>query len=145
MRYRRRLLMLSPMLALPIPALAGDIPIKIYRNPNCGCCDVYARYLKGQGFSVDVIDTFDAASLHRKYAVPERLEGCHTAVIGGYVFEGLIPAEYIKRVVDEHQPIKGLSVPGMPVGAPGMPGAKRGPINVYYLDESSSPKVFATF
>lgn len=145
MHQRRRLLILSLILAVPMPALAAEVPIKIYRNPNCGCCDVYARYLRTQGFSVEVIDSFDAASLHRKYAVPERLEGCHTAVIGGYVFEGLVPAEYIKRVLDEHKPMKGLSVPGMPVGAPGMPGAKRGPINVYYLEDTSSPKVFATF
>lgn len=145
MRHRRRFLMLSLMLALAMPALAAAIPIKIYRNPNCGCCDVYAQYLKSQGFAVELIDTTNAASIHQKYAVPERLEGCHTAIIGGYVFEGLIPAEYLKRVVDEHAPIKGLSVPGMPVGAPGMPGAKKGPINVYYLDDSSAPKIFATF
>jgi hypothetical protein len=142
---RRQFLIAGLALALPMPALAADIPVRIYRNPNCGCCDVYARYLKSQGFAVELIDTTDAASIHAKYAVPERLEGCHTAVIENYVFEGLIPAEYIKQVVSEHRPIKGLSVPGMPVGAPGMPGTKRGPINVYYLDESSSPRVFASF
>ena len=80
-----------------------------------------------------------------KYAVPAGLEGGHTAVIGSYVFEGLIPAEYIKRVIGEKRPMKGLSVPGMPVGAPGMPGSKTGPINVYYLDATSSPRIFATF
>lgn len=144
MRYRK-LSILILTLALQMPALAADIAVKIYRNPNCGCCDVYARYLKGQGFAVEVIDTFDAASIHEKYAVPQRLEGCHTAVAGGYVFEGLVPAQYIAQVIAEHRPIKGLSVPGMPVGAPGMPGAKSGPINVYYLDGSSSPKIFASF
>ena len=140
MRYRRRLLMLSLMLALPMPALAADIPIKIYRNPSCGCCDVYARYLQSNGFKVEVIDSFDATAIHRKYGVPPPLEGCHTAVIGDYVFEGLIPAEYLKRVLDEKRPIKGLSVPGMPIGAPGLPGAKKGPINVYYLDASATPR-----
>lgn len=145
MPSRRKFLMLSALLALPLPAVAADMPIKIYRNPNCGCCDVYAHYLKSEGFSVEVIDTFDAAAIHQKYGVPERLEGCHTAVAEGYVFEGLIPAPYIKQVIQERRPIKGLSVPGMPVGAPGMPGAKRGPINVYYLETSSAPKVFASF
>ena len=144
MRYWKPLVM-TLAVAFQMPALAAEIPVKVYRNPNCGCCEVYAQYLKSQGFAVELIDTTNAASIHRKYGVPERLEGCHTAVIGSYVFEGLIPAEYIKRVVDEHRPIKGLSVPGMPVGAPGMPGAKKGPINVYYLDDSSSPKIFATF
>jgi hypothetical protein len=142
---RRQFLALTLAVAVQSPATAADIPIKIYRNPNCGCCDVYASYLKRSGFSVELVDTLDAASIHQKFGVPERLEGCHTAVVGNYVFEGLIPAEYVKRVVGENRPIKGLSVPGMPVGAPGMPGTAKGPIHVYYLEDSASPRVFATF
>lgn len=144
MRYWKPLL-ITLALAIQVPAFAANIPVQIYRNPSCGCCDLYARYLGANGFAVQLIDTTDAASIHRKYAVPEALEGCHTAIIQGYVFEGLIPAEYIKRVLAEHRPIKGLSVSGMPVGAPGMPGTKRGPINVYVISASSSPQVFATF
>lgn len=132
-------------MAVQVPALAAEIPVTIYRNPNCGCCDLYAQYLKGQGFAVELVNTTNAAAIRQKYAVPERLEGCHTAVVGRYVFEGLIPAQYIKRVVDQNRPIKGLSVPGMPVGAPGMPAAKKGPINVHYLDASPAPTVYATF
>ncbi len=140
-------LLVALAIALPLSAFAEDTAVKIYRNPSCGCCDVYARYLQINGFKVEVIDTLDATAIHQKYGVTPRLEGCHTAIIGNYVFEGLIPAEYIKRVLDEKKPIKGLSVPGMPVGAPGMPGAKKGPINVYYLDAASSPlpRIFATF
>ena len=144
MRYFQSIVV-ALMLALQVPAYAANIPITIYRNPNCGCCDAYARYLEKNGFNVKLVDTLDAGSVHAKYAVPEALEGCHTAVIQGYVFEGLIPAEYIKRVVNERRPIKGLSVPGMPVGAPGMPGNKSGPIHVYYLGQGGSPQVFATF
>jgi hypothetical protein len=142
---RRAFLTMALVLALPIPARAAGIPIEIHRNPNCGCCDVYARYLEGEGFAVTLVDTFGAAAIHEKHGVPERLEGCHTALAGGYVFEGLIPAEYVKQVLHERRPVKGLSVPGMPVGAPGMPGPKRGPIHVYYLEDTSSPKVMATF
>jgi len=143
---RRRFLMLTLALALPLPAYAQrSVPIKIYRNPNCGCCDVYADYLKGEGFAVELIDTYDPAPLHAKYGIPERLEGCHTALADGYVFEGLIPAQYVKQVLRERPPIKGLSVPGMPVGAPGMPGTKRGRIDVYSFDDSSSPKAFGSF
>lgn len=145
MSSRRQFLTLALVLALPMPAVAADIPIKIYRNPSCGCCDVYARYLKTQGFAVEVIDTYNAAPLRDKYAVPRALEGCHTAVAEGYVFEGLIPAEYIKQVLQERRPLKGLSVPGMPVGAPGMPGEKQGRIHVYYLESASSPRIFASF
>jgi hypothetical protein len=144
MSSRRRFLMLTLALALPLPARAASIPIKIYRNPNCGCCDVYADYLKGEGFAVDLIDTYDPAPLHAKYGIPERLEGCHTALADGYVFEGLIPAQFVKQVLRDRPPIKGLAVPGMPVGAPGMPGNKRGRIDVYAFDESS-PKAFGSF
>ena len=144
MRYVKSLL-IAAALSLQIPAYAANIPITIYRNPNCGCCDAYARYLEKNGFEVKLVDTLDAAAIHTKYSVSQELEGCHTAVIQGYVFEGLIPAEYIKQVVNEHRPIKGLSVPGMPVGAPGMPGNKSQPIHVYYLGPGTSPQVFATF
>ena len=126
------------------PAVAGTA-VTIYRNPSCGCCNIYADYLKGKGFDVKLVDTIDMASVKSKYAVPENLEGCHTAIIGKYVFEGLVPAEYLKQVVDERRPIRGLSVPGMPVGAPGMPGMRQGAIHVYYLNGGGSPRVFATF
>lgn len=144
MRYLK-LIVIAATLSLQIPAYAANLAITIYRNPNCGCCDAYARHLEKNGFDVKLVDTFDAASIHARYSVPEALEGCHTAVIQGYVFEGLIPVEYIKQVVSEHRPIKGLSVPGMPVGAPGMPGSKSRPIQVYYLGHGTAPQVFATF
>lgn len=141
----KKTLLVTLMLGAQLPVFAADIPVKLYRNPMCGCCDSYAAYLRTQGFDVHLIDTTDAASVKQKFAVPERLAGCHTALIEGYVFEGLIPAKYIKRVLNEHRPIKGLSVPGMPTGAPGMPGNRQGPINVYVLDRSPSPHVFGSF
>lgn len=133
------------ILGLHLPLFAANIQMKLYKNPNCDCCDAYADYLKANGFDVQLINTPDMASIKHKYAIPEKLEGCHTAIVNGYVFEGLIPAENIKRVLNQHSPIKGLSVPGMPVGAPGMPGNKQGPINVYTLDASSTPRIFASF
>lgn len=140
-----KLLTMAAALAVQTPASAGNSQATIYRNPNCGCCNAYAQYLRANGFDVKLVDTFDLQATQAKYGVPENLAGCHTALIGGYVFEGLVPAEDIKRVIAERRPIKGLSVPGMPVGAPGMPGTKAAPIDVYYLDSSSSPRIFATF
>src|SRR5437764_9058530 len=105
MRYWKPLV-LTLAVALQLPAFAEDIAVKIYRNPSCGCCDVYARYLKSNGFKVEVIDTLDVSAIHQKYGILPRLEGCHTAIIGNYVFEGLVPAEYIKQVLDQRKPIK---------------------------------------
>lgn len=145
MYFWKKALFITLLVGLQLPVLAAGIPVKLYKNPNCGCCDVYADHLEANGFVVRLINTSDMASIKQKYAVPEKLEGCHTAVIDGYVFEGLIPADSVKRILKERPPVKGLSVPGMPVGAPGMPGNKRGPIHVYYLDSSPTPKIFARF
>lgn len=130
---------------LQLPVYAAGTPVTLYRNPSCGCCNAYADYLGSNGFDVKLVDTTDVSAVAQKYGVPEKLEGCHTAIIGGYVFEGLIPVQFVRQVLNEHRPIKGLALPGMPSGAPGMPGVKSGPLQVYYLSTASAPKVFATF
>lgn len=144
MRFLKILLM-SLALGLQLPALAAGIPVKLYKNPNCGCCDAWAKHMEANGFQVETINTTDLASISQKYSVPEALEGCHTAIVGGYVVEGLVPASYVQRLLKEHPAVKGVALPGMPVGAPGMPGTKAGPLNVYYLDGSVPPRVFASF
>lgn len=146
MPHRRTFIALALALAaLQLPAVAATRQVKLYRNPNCHCCDLYARHLEENGFKVDLVDTTDMAPIKQKYGVPEALEGCHTAVVDGYVIEGLIPAKYVAQMLRERPAIKGLSVPGMPTGAPGMPGAKAKPLNVYVIGTSTPPKVFATF
>jgi len=144
MRYWKSLLM-TLTISLQLPAFAAGTPVQLYRNPNCGCCNIYADYLKANGFDVQLVNTTDTSSIAKKYAIPEKLEGCHTAVINGYIFEGLIPVEYVKRVLNEHKPIKGISLPGMPVGAPSMPGKKKGPLSIYYIEDTPTPRIFATF
>jgi hypothetical protein len=145
MQAWKKTMAMTLLIGTQLPALAAGIPVNLYKNPNCGCCDAYAEHLEKNGFEVKLINTNDMASIKEKHNIPENLEGCHTATIEGYVFEGLIPAENIKQVLNERTPVKGLSVPGMPVGAPGMPGNKKGPIHVYYLSAASEPKVFASF
>ena len=144
MRYWKMILA-SLALAAQVPALAAGTPVKLYKNPNCGCCDVYAEHLEANGFSVKLVDMTDMTSVKKKYGVPEKLEACHTAIINGYVFEGLIPAEYVKRVLNERKPVKGIALPGMPVGVPGMPGKKRGPMTIYYVSGQATPTIYATF
>src|SRR3546814_811891 len=117
----------------------------MYKNPDCGCCDRWAQYLEANGFTVLKINTNDLASIKEKYRIPTNLAGCHTALIEGYVVEGLVPAKYIKRMLSEHLAVRGLSLPGMPVGAPGMPGKKAGSLDVYTLGSGNTPKVFASF
>ena len=142
-----------PLIALAILAgtfqslahAADPVKVTLYRNPNCGCCNVWADYMRSKGFEVVLVNDFDSAALKTKFGVPQRLEGCHTAAVGRYVFEGLLPAEMIRRVLEEKRPIKGIALPGMPTGAPGMPGRKAGPLDVYYLSDAPAPSKFASF
>ena len=144
MRYAKTLLA-ALVLAVQLPVMAAVIPVKLYKNPSCFCCDLYAKHLEENGFKVELINTTDMASIKQKYGIPAKLEGCHTAIVEGYVVEGLVPAKFVQQMLKEHRAIKGVSLPGMPVGAPGMPGAKPKPLNVYTLDTSPSPAVFGSF
>src|SRR3546814_6374546 len=83
-------LALSLALSFPLSVLAAGIPVKMYKNPDCGCCDRWAQYLEANGFTVLKINTNDLASIKEKYRIPTNLAGCHTALIEGYVVEGLV-------------------------------------------------------
>ena len=145
MRHLKTALTTLTLAAAQLSAMAATVPVKVYKDPNCGCCELYTHYLQDNGFAVEVVNTSDMASVKQKFGVPERLEGCHTTVVDGYVVEGHVPAPYIARMLEQHRPIKGISVPGMPMGTPGMPGAKPKPLDIYVIDASTPPKVFATF
>lgn len=134
-------------LALQLPAMAGAIPVKLFKNPNCYCCDLYAKHLESNGFKVELVNTTDMDSIKQRYAIPQKLEGCHTALIDGYVVEGLVPAKFVQQLLKERPKIKGVALPGMPTGAPGMDGPKSKSLTVYSLEAnaSSAPRVFGTF
>lgn len=131
-------------LGLSLPAFAGGIPAKLYKNPNCDCCEDYAKYLRVQGYDVSVVPTRDLPAIKQAHQVPKRLEACHTILIDNYVFEGHVPVESINRALKERPMIKGLSVPGMPAGSPGMTGVKQGPLAVYYLRDSVKLQLYET-
>lgn len=135
----------AAMAAASLPALAAGTPAKLYKNPNCGCCEEYAKYLRGKGYGVEVVATHDLAAIKQEHAVPPQLEGCHTTLIGPYVFEGHIPVESIARVLKDKPMIKGLAIPGMPPGTPGMGGERQGPLHVYYLADAYKPLVYETY
>lgn len=109
-------------LALVGTAAATEILPKmtVTRDPNCGCCGSWVEHIKAAGFPVDVVQVNDVMPLKAKLGVPEALMSCHTAEIGGYVIEGHVPAEAVKRLLVERPKAIGIAVPGMPVGSPGM-------------------------
>ncbi|HEY7608571.1 MAG TPA: DUF411 domain-containing protein [Alphaproteobacteria bacterium] len=112
----------------------------MYKAAGCGCCDGHAEHLRANGYKVRVIELADLEPIKKKHSVPEAQAGCHTIEVGGYVVEGHVPAKIINKLLAEKPKIKGISLPGMPEGSPGMSGAKTEPFKVYEL---GSQKVFA--
>lgn len=103
-------------------AIAADEPVVMYKDPNCGCCGAWAEHLREHGFTVQEIATQSMAQVKREAGVPEQLSSCHTAKVAGYVLEGHVPASDVRRLLAERPALVGLSVPGMPLGSPGMEG-----------------------
>ena len=131
--------------AVPLPAVAAPIPATMYKNPQCSCCEGYAAYLRQNGFAVDVKPTNDLAEISRKAGVPENLQGCHTMFMDGYVVDGHVPVNVIRKLLAERPAIAGITLAGMPEGSPGMTGRKSGPFTIYAVTkDGAAPKVYAT-
>jgi hypothetical protein len=141
---RNLLALIALAIALgPGPAKAEQpYAATLYKNPQCGCCEGYADYLRENGFEVTVKPTHDLPLIKRQHEVPGALEGCHTTLIDGYVVEGHVPVSTLLRLLSERPSIKGISLPGMPAGSPGMSGAKAGPFTIYEITDGPA-KVYA--
>ncbi|MBM3545442.1 MAG: DUF411 domain-containing protein [Alphaproteobacteria bacterium] len=118
---RRHALVGAAALAwLPAAAIAQAPAIHVNRDPNCGCCDGWIAHLRASGFVATVFDAADIRRVKMWLGVPDDLAACHTAEIAGYAIEGHVPAPAILRLIRERPQAKGLAVPGMPIGSPGM-------------------------
>ena len=127
---------------LPDSALVATV----YKTPTCGCCKAWVDHLQASGFRVTTLDREDLAPIKAEHGVREHLASCHTAIIGGYVVEGHVPAADITRLLAERPAVAGIAVPGMPVGSPGMemPGAPADRYEVVSFDRAGATRVFAT-
>jgi len=124
-------------------ALKATVPATVYRSPDCSCCGGWIDHLKAQGFEVKDFPTPEIEGVKQKYNVPANLTSCHTAIIDGYVIEGHVPADDIKRLLQEKPNWLGLSVPQMPMGTPGMEiGNQKDPFTVFSFDRKSRVAVF---
>lgn len=118
--------------------------IHVYKSPTCGCCTDWVDHLKDNGFKVEVTETNNLNPLKQDAGLPPSLASCHTAFVGDYVIEGHVPANDIHRLIAEAPKAKGLAVPGMPVGSPGMEmGDRKDPYQVLMFNESGQTRVFA--
>jgi len=147
---RRTLLVAAVSLSVPLAlalsphAFAEEAKTgTLYKNPECTCCEEYANYLRSSGYTIKVVATHDLSAIKKQHGVPEQLEGCHTLVVGNYVVEGHVPLKHIDRLLTEKPAIKGISLPGMPQGSPGMTGRKQEPFVIHEIGNMSK-KVYAT-
>ena len=125
-------------------AYSGNTKMTVYRSPNCGCCGSWIAHMKKQGFEITDIKTEDMNAIKQQYNLPPELASCHTSVIDGYVLEGHIPADDIKRFLTEKPTdSKGLAVPAMPIGTPGMEsGNIKQPFTVLSFNQQGETTAF---
>lgn len=102
----------------------GGKEVMVYKTSTCGCCNAYISYLRQKGVTVKTEDVKNLDDIKRQYGVPTEFSSCHTSIVDGYVVEGHIPFEAIEKLLNEKPNIKGIALPGMPSGTPGMPGPK---------------------
>jgi hypothetical protein len=103
------------------PATQPTLPMMtVYKSSTCGCCKLWVDHAKSHGFPVRVVDTDDLGGVKRDLGIPAQLASCHTVVVGGFLIEGHVPAVDVKRLLATRPRVRGLAVPGMPIGAPGM-------------------------
>lgn len=126
---------------------AADNEITVYKVASCGCCTKWVDHLKANGFNVTVHEVENTAEYSRRYGVPESARSCHVAYVDGYAVEGHVPAADIQRLLKERPKAKGLAVPGMPVGSPGMdfPGGPPGRYSVMMIGEDGKTSVYQQY
>jgi hypothetical protein len=130
--------------SLPWPALADAMHATLYKNPQCGCCENYAAYLRQNGFDVEVKASNDLAEISSKAGVPAEYEGCHTTFIEGYVVDGHVPIKAIEKLLKDKPAIAGITLPGMPMGSPGMGDDPNQSFTVYAVTkDGAKPTVFS--
>ena len=122
--------------------------VEVWKDPNCGCCKDWVTHMEANGFDVKVHDSGNTAA-RKRLGVPDKLGSCHTALVGGYAIEGHVPAREVHRLLKERPAAVGLSVPGMPVGSPGMDGPEYGtrkdPYDVVLISRSGATHVYQSY
>jgi hypothetical protein len=146
---RRKLLI--ALASLPMGsamAQQSKILVEVWKDPNCGCCKDWVTHLESSGFAVKVNESGNDA-MRAKLGMPQKLGSCHTALVGVYAIEGHVPASDIRRLLKDKPAAVGLSVPGMPVGSPGMDspvyGKRRDPYDVLLVLKSGESRVYASY
>ena len=133
---------LAAALFAPAFAMAAAPVIEVFKSESCGCCGAWVEHLKANGFATRVVNVENPSDYRERGGIPDKLGSCHTGMVQGYAIEGHVPASDIKRLLAQKPKAKGLAVPGMPLGSPGMEGPRKDPYDVLLVQADGSTKVF---
>jgi len=142
--------LVASLLVLGLAQAAWAAPttpvIDVYKSPTCGCCNKWIDHLKANGFTVRAHDTENGAAHKIRLGVPAGYGSCHTAEVNGYVIEGHVPAKEMKRLLKEKPRARGLVVPAMPAGSPGMEiGDRKDAYDVFLVNQDGSTRTYAQY
>ncbi len=132
----------AAVLSMPALAMAARPVIDVFKSESCGCCAAWVEHLKANGFAPRVSNVANPSDYRERGGIPNELGSCHTAMVQGYAIEGHVPAGDIKRLLTEKPKAKGLAVPAMPLGSPGMEGPRKDPFDVLLVQANGKTKVF---
>ena len=123
---------------------ANAASMTVMKSPSCGCCSKWVEHVRAHGFEVKVVNVDDIMAVKAKAGIPQKMASCHTTMAGGYVIEGHVPASDIKKLLAQKPKAKGIAVPGMPIGSPGMEhGDHRQPYQTLLIKADGSTSIFA--
>ena len=137
------LILLAGAAAFAVPTPTPPHEMVVYKSPYCGCCAQWVDHARAAGFRVTVIDTAALEPIKARHGVAEALGSCHTALVDGYVIEGHVPADLILKLVTEKPAVRGLALPGMVTGSPGMEGPNPQHYVILSFDRSGKTAVYA--
>lgn len=139
---------LLALLASPLAAFAAKPTqpvIEVYKTAACGCCKQWIKHLESNGFTVKAQDVSNPGDYRARFGIPADYGSCHTGRVGGYAIEGHVPAADIKRLLAEKPQARGLAVPGMPMGSPGMEGPRSDPYDVLLVKDGGKTAVYKQY
>ena len=123
---------------------AAKPQMTVYKSATCGCCKLWIKHMEENGFAVKAFDVDDIDKVKRERGVPASAASCHTGVVNGYVVEGHVPADAVLKMLKEKPDVRGIAVPGMPVGSPGMEveGGFKQPYAIVSIDKAGKTKIY---
>lgn len=124
------------------PMVGAPPVVTVYKSPTCGCCSKWVDYLRANGFDVKTVDLEDLSEIKASSGVPRSVQTCHTAVVAGYVVEGHVPVDALRKLLADKPKVAGIGVPGMPIGSPGMDGSPAQHYDVVAWDKTGKTSVY---